>query len=85
MAPSESEYSVCAVVKKSGSLNFLEPSGPVFYGIALPFTTITDNYFIVVFFRVLLKMGVYLKKPSVSMFSRAKVIFIVEISLVINI
>ena len=82
MAPSESEYSVCAVVKKSGSLNFLEPSGPAFYGIALPFTT---NYFIVVFFRVLLKMGVYLKKPSVSMFSRAKVIFIVEISLVINI
>lgn len=44
----------------------------------------TDNYVIGVFFRVLLKMGAYLKKPSVSMFSRGKVIFIVELSLVIN-
>ena len=46
----------------------------------------TDNYFIDVLFRVLLKTDAYLKKPSVSIFSRGKVIFIVTVamSLVIN-
>lgn len=44
----------------------------------------TNNYFIGVFFRALLKMSAYLKKHSVSTFSRGKVIFIVEMSLVIN-
>jgi hypothetical protein len=44
----------------------------------------TDNYFIGVNFRVLPKMRANLKEPSVSMFSRGKVISIVEMSLVIN-
>jgi hypothetical protein len=44
----------------------------------------TDNYFIGVIIRVLLKMRANLKKPSDSMFSRGKVIFIVEMSLVIT-
>ena len=35
----------CAVVMKSGSLNFLEPSGPIqaCNGTALPFTTTTTT------------------------------------------